>query len=93
MLCKSNESIFAAKKLTTIASKKLTELCRNDPRIQNDVYMELEIQIFLEGLFCEYMKYCRAYSDVTLEDLYAYTKVWVANFLAFRTAPRPTAKA
>ncbi len=85
LLCKSNESIFAAKKLTKIVSKKLTELCRNDPRIKNDAYMELEIEIFLEGLFCEYMKYCRAYSPVTLDDLYAYTKFWVANFLSLRT--------
>lgn len=86
LLCKSNESIFAAKKLTTIASKKLTELCRNDARIKNDEYMELELQIFLEGLLCEYMKYCREYSTVSLDDLYAYTKFWVGNFLARRTA-------
>ena len=84
LLCKSNESIFAAKKLTTLASKKLTELCQNDPYIKNDEYMELEIQIFLEGLFCEYMRYCRAYSSTTLDDLYAYTKYWVNNFLSRR---------
>lgn len=88
LLCRSNESIFAAKKLTTVASKKLTELCRNDEHIKNDRYMELEIQIFLDGLFFEYMKYCRAYSAVTLDDLYAYTKIWVANFLSFRTSPK-----
>ncbi len=86
LLCKSNESIFAAKKLTTIASKKLTELCRNDARIKNDEYMELELQIFLEGLFCEYMKYCREYSTISLDDLYAYTKFWVGNFLTRRSA-------
>ncbi len=84
LLCKSNESIFAAKKLTTIASKKLTELCRKDVRIKDDEYMDLEIQIFIEGLFCEYMKYCREYSEVTLDDLYAYTKFWVERFLSRR---------
>lgn len=85
LFCKSNESIFAAKKLTAIASKKLTELCKNDARIKNNDYIEIEIQIFLEGLFCEYMKYCREYSTTTLDDLYSYTKFWVEKFLSFRT--------
>lgn len=86
LLCKSNESIFAAKKLTTIVSKKLTELCQTDCRIKKNDYIEMEIQIFVEGLFCEYMKYCREYSAVALDDLYAYTKFWAANFLSLRSA-------
>lgn len=86
LLCKSNESIFAAKKLTAIASKTLIELCKNDGRIKNNEHIEIEIEIFVEGLFCEYMKCCRGYSTKTLDDLYAYTKFWVANFIALRTA-------
>lgn len=86
LLCMSNDSIFAAKKLTTVASKKLTELCEHDVRIKSCEYIEMEIQIFVEGLFCEYMKYCRGYSLVTLDDLYGYTKFWVKNFLSLRTA-------
>lgn len=86
LLCRSNESVFAAKKLQTIAFKKLIELCKADPRVKRDEYIELEIQIFLEGLFCEYLKYCREYSTSTLDELYAYTKYWVANFLARRTS-------
>lgn len=85
LLCKSNESIFAAKKLTTIVSKKLTELCENDIRIKKHEFIEMEILIFVEGLFCEYMKYCRAYSTVTLDDLYAYTKFWASNFLSLHS--------
>lgn len=85
LLCNSNEVIFTAKKLTEIASKKIIELCKNDSRIKIGAYVELEIQIFVEGLFCEYMKYCRGYSSVTLDDLYAYTKFWVTNFLSQRT--------
>lgn len=84
LLCKSNESIFAAKKLTRIASKKLIELCKNDVRIKNYEYIEMELQIFIEGLFCEYMRYCREYSSVTLDDLYAYVKFWVVNFISAR---------
>lgn len=86
LLCKSNESIFAAKKITAIASKTITELCKNDKRIKNSNYIEIEIQIFIEGLFCEYMLYCRDYSKRTLDELYAYTKFWVSNFIAMRSA-------
>lgn len=90
LLCRSNDFLFAAKKLTTIASGKLVELCCNDSRIQNHAYVELELEIFLEGLLCEYVKYCRGYSAKTLDDLYAYTKYWVANFIALHSAPAAT---
>lgn len=85
LLCRSNEFLFAAKKLTAIASDKLVELCRNDCRIADQTFIELDLQIFLEGLLCEYVKSCRGYSTVTLDDLYAYTKYWVANFISLRS--------
>lgn len=85
-ICKSNDFLFTAKKLTAIASGKLLELCLNDSRIVNREYVEFDIQIFLEGLFCEYVRYCRGYSAKTLDDLYAYTKFWVSNFIKARTA-------
>ncbi len=81
LLCKSNDFIFAAKKLTSIAFNKLIELCHNDSRIKDWFQIELEIQIFLEGLLCEYVKLCRGYSHTTLDDLYEYTKYWVTNFV------------
>lgn len=84
LLCKSNDFLFAAKKLSAIASGKLLELCHNDPRIRNREHIELELQIFLEGMLCEYVKYCRGYSSTTLDDLYVYTKYWVTCFLAQR---------
>lgn len=84
LLCKSNDFLFAAKKLTAIASGKLLELSHNDSRIKDRTYVELDIQIFLEGLLCEYVKYCRGYSSKTLDDLYEYTKFWVKNFLKTR---------
>lgn len=85
LLCKSNDSIFAAKKLTAIASGKLLELCHSDSRIKDHAFAELDIQIFIEGLFCEYIKYCRGYSATTLDDLYDYTKFWVAKFVSSRS--------
>lgn len=83
-ICKSNEFLFAAKKLSAIASGKLLELCLSDPKIQRREYIEFDIEIFLEGLFCEYVKYCRGYSNKNLDDLYGYTKFWVTHFLDAR---------
>lgn len=85
MLCRSNDFLFAAKKLTAIASGKLLEICLNDPHIKNRGYIELELQIFLEGLLCEYVKYCRGYGTTTFDDLYTYTKYWVTNFMRLRS--------
>lgn len=85
LLCRSNDMIFAAKKLAAIASGKLLELCHNDSRIKDHTFVELDIQIFVEGLFCEYIKYCRGYSMTTLDDLYEYTKFWVEKFVKTRS--------
>lgn len=85
LLCRSNDLLFAAKKLTAIASDKLIDLCRNDESIKDRLYMELELQIFLDGLLCEYVRLCRGYSTTTLDDLYAYTKYWVNRFIAARS--------
>ena len=90
LLCKSNDLLFAAKKLTNIATGKFLELCYTDSRIKNKTHLALEISIFIEGLFCEYIKYCREYSDISLDDLYAYTKQWVTDFMRRRTAPQET---
>lgn len=86
LLCRSNEILFTAKKLSAIAFEKLLELCENESRIKNKQYIDIELKVFLEGLFCEYVKYCRGYSDGTPEKLYAYTKFWVNNFLLLRAA-------
>lgn len=85
LLCRSNDMIFAAKKLTAIASGKLLELCRSDSRIKDRAFVEFDIQIFLDGIFCEYIKYCRGYSMTTLDDLYEYTKFWVEKFISTRS--------
>ncbi len=85
LLCRSNDFLFAAKKLTAIASGKLLELCLSDSRIKRKDYIELDLQIFLEGLLCEYVKYCRGYSDKALDDLYEYTKYRITNFLQLRS--------
>ena len=84
LLCKSNDFLFAAKKLTSIVGNKILELCNNNPRIKNKRHLSLDINIFIEGLLCEYVKYCRGYSTLTLDDLYDFTKQWLSDFLKKR---------
>ncbi len=91
LLCRSNELLFAAKKLTTIATNKFLEICHRDARIRDKEFLELDIAIFVEGLLCEYVKYCRGLSAATLDDLYAYTKVWIRDFSHRRIAGTDTA--
>ena len=81
LLCKSNDFMFAAKKLAAIAANKITELSRSDPKMKNKDFLEIEINIFIEGTICEYVKYCRGYSAITPQDLYDYTKQWYEDFI------------
>ena len=76
LLCRSNDFLFAAKKLTTIASNKFLEICHND----KNENVELDINIFVDGLLCEYVKYCRDFTANTPEKLYEYTKFWLKGF-------------
>lgn len=80
LLCNSNDFLFAAKKLTTIASSKFLEICFKDKNVINSEHIELEINVFIDGLVCEYVKYCRGLSATTPEKLYNYTKFWIKNF-------------
>ncbi len=88
MMCRSNDFLFSAKKLSTLATNKFSELCNNDKTIVNREFLELEINIFVEGLLCEYIKYCRGLSSVSMDDLYAYAKMWYKNFLENRRTKR-----
>ncbi len=46
----------------------------------------LDIGIFVDGITCEYVKMCRNYTSVTLDELYEFTKIWFRSFVA-RRAP------
>lgn len=85
LLCKSNDLLLGANKLTSIATKKLLELCYNDERIKSRKYVDLDINIFIEGILCEYVKICRGYSEKTLDNLYDFTKYWVTKFIESRS--------
>lgn len=87
LLCRSNEFLFTAKKLTTIATNKFLELCHHNALVKNKEYIDLDIAVFIDGFLCEYVKYCRGLSAVKLDDLYAFTKQWLNDFAKRRLSP------
>ena len=84
MMCKSDDVLFSAKRLTTLTINKLMELIDNDPYIKNREFIELEISVFLEGLLFEYVKYCRGLSPTDPDELCAYAKNWYKKFMKAR---------
>lgn len=84
LLCKSNDFLFAAKKLTALAANKILELCNESPYLKDREFLELEINLFIEGLLCEYVRYCRGNTPTSLDELHAYTKTWMKRFTARR---------
>lgn len=89
LLCRSNDLLFTAKKMCSIVSAKLLEICNNNPNCVNKKYLELDIDIFIEGFIFEYIRYCRGANNVTLDDLYNFTCEWIRQFTA-RRAVLPT---
>ncbi|MCD8294036.1 MAG: TetR/AcrR family transcriptional regulator [Clostridia bacterium] len=85
LLCSSNESVSFATKLTAMAEDKLLEICYTTPELTDKTFLDLEINIFCEGLIYEYFKYCRGASSVTLKDLREYISVWYRDFMRRRT--------
>lgn len=88
MLCRSDEMLFAVKRLALLSSNKCLELCLNDRRLKNRDFLELDITIFIEGLLMEYVKYCRGQSAVTPDQLKEYTLSWFKNFSEYRFGNR-----
>lgn len=81
MMCKSNDAVYSAKKLTHLSECKLLELCYNSKSLKNKDMLEVELCVFMEGLVCQYVKYCRGTSDITPDELDAFAKEWRKNFI------------
>lgn len=82
LLCLSNDSLLTAKRLADISTKKFIELTSSDEKLKNKAFLSLEINVFVNGLICEYLKYCRKTSSVkSIDELYLYAKHWYNNFI------------
>lgn len=85
LLCRSNDSLLCAKKMSNIICAKLLELCNDNPKYVNKKHLEIEINVFVSGLIFEYIRYCRGASTATFDDLYDYTKSWTKDFAERRS--------
>lgn len=83
-MCKSDDIFFVAKRLTMLASTKCLELCYNDKRLKDKNHLEIEVNIFIDGLISEYVKYCRGQTATTPDDLRKYTYEWLSRFISRR---------
>lgn len=88
-ICSSDDFLFTAHRLTTMARNRFLQICYDSPYLKDREFLETEVNVFIEGLVCEYMRYCRKSEDVKLDALYAYTKAWAASFTARRFEPIP----
>ena len=84
MMCRTNDFLFSAKRLSSLVINKFMELCNNDPNIRDKEFLETDISVFVEGLLCEYVKYCRGLTAASPEKLYEYTKFWYKKFMKAR---------
>ena len=81
MMAKSNDVLLLANRLSSLACNKLFEIITSDKKIKNKNFVELDIKIFLNGTFVEYVKFCRGHSEVTPKDLKNYSLEWYKRFL------------
>ena len=84
MLCKSNDLLLMMQKLTRLATNKIMELIHTSKKFSDTAFIDIEVNIFIEGIMLEYVKYCRGTSENTLDDLYEYTKYWLKKFAESR---------
>lgn len=83
-ICLSDDFLFTARRLTTMACNRFLQICYDSPYLKDRELLETEINVFIEGLVFEYMRYCRDSDDVKLDTLYKYTKAWASWFTARR---------
>lgn len=84
LMCRTNDFLFSAEKLSGIIINKLTELCNASRDIKDRQFLEIEISVFVEGLLCEYVKYCRGLAAAPAKQLYQFALNWYKTFMKQR---------
>ena len=84
MLCKSNDFVMIMQKFMRLAANKIIEIINASPEIVEREFITLEVNSFIEGFMFEYVKCCRDASEITIDDLYDFSKYWYGNFIERR---------
>lgn len=73
MLLASNDSLYFLEKLKKLSTQKIYHALENS---NNDEYLELSVNFFMNGIIDELFKYFREQSDYTLDELLINMKKW-----------------
>ncbi len=82
LICKSNDSLYAANKLAESAEKRVLSYAFEKLVISDPKTFEIETDIFIQGLTWEYIKYCRGLTKISLDDIYEVARKWCAEFIS-----------
>lgn len=80
LICRSMSIANVASRIGNLAKSKCFELCNNDPSVTEKDGMEVEISVIIDGILCQYIRFCRHATTVTLEKLHAFTISWFEDF-------------
>lgn len=86
LICRSVSISNVAGRIGNLAKSKFFELCNNDSAIVNKSGMEVEISVIIDGMLCQYIRYCRQSTNVTLEKLHDFCIAWLEDFIKRRSS-------
>ncbi len=85
LICRSVSITNVASRIGNLAKSKFYELCNNDAGIVNKEGMEVEISVFMDGVMCQYIRYCRQSTNITIDKLHDFCITWIGDFLKRRS--------
>lgn len=77
MLLSSDEPLTFLNKLKKIAFHKILHVLKSESKYNTNKYLELDLSIYIDGLFEQFIKYFREQSDYTLDELIENSKKWL----------------
>ena len=86
LICRSDDVFLLAKRVVDNLSEAFLRECEENPKIADKENLKVEINVFLNGVVTEYVKYCRGLSAAKPEEISRYVKSWYRNFLFLRSS-------
>ncbi len=86
LICRSDDVFLLAKRVVDNLEEVFVRECEENPKIADKENLKVEIDVFLNGVVTEYVKYCRGLSAAKPEEISRYVKSWYRNFLFLRSS-------
>ncbi len=84
LICRSDDVFLLAKRVVDNLSEVFLRECEENKDIIDKNNLKVEINVLLNGVVTEYVKFCRGYSASAPEELIAYVRDWYECFLKRR---------